>query len=80
MRFNGHAIRALRRCRNLNVTALAAAAEIKQPHMSLIEAGKRQPSDDVGMRIAAALGCDDLRAILVDPGEAPLPVSVPVAA
>ncbi len=80
MRYNGHSIRALRQARNLNVTALAAAAGIGQPHMSLIEAGKRQPSDDVAMRIAAALGLDDLRAILVMPPAFPVPVIVEAVA
>jgi transcriptional regulator with XRE-family HTH domain len=80
MQFNGFAIRALRRRSNLNVSALAAAAGIRQPHMSLIEAGKRQPSDEVAMRIAAALGCDDLRAIVVTPGPDPIPVDSVVAA
>lgn len=80
MRYNGHAIRAIRRRSNLNISALAAAAGIRQPHMSLIEAGKRQPSDDVAMRIAAALGCDDLRAIQCSPGPDPMPVAVEAAA
>ena len=75
-RFNGHAIKALRRARNLNGSALAAAAGIRQPHMSLIEAGKRQPSDDVAMRIAAALGLDDLRAIEYAPGIDFVPVEL----
>lgn len=79
-RYNGHAIRALRQARKLNVSALAAAAGIRQPHMSLIEAGKRQPSDTVATRLAAALGCDDLRAIQTSPGEQPVPVSVEDAA
>lgn len=74
MQYNGHAIRALRRARNLNVSALAAAAEIRQPHMSNIEAGKRQPSDDVAMRLAAALGIDDLRAIVHERLADPIPV------
>lgn len=75
MRYNGHAIRALRKVHGgLSVSALAVAAGINQPHMSNIEAGKRQPSDDVAMRIAAALGLDDLRAIQIAPGADPVPV------
>lgn len=29
------------------------------------------PSDDLALRIAAALGLDDLRAIRINPGETP---------
>lgn len=73
--YNGHAIRAIRRVHGgLSVSALAVAAGIKQPHMSLIEGGGRQPSDEVAMRIAAALGLDDLRAIQSAPGADPVPV------
>lgn len=71
---NGPAIRALRQRSGLNVSALAAAAGIRQPHMSLIEKGDRQPSDDVLLRIAQALQLDDLRAIIAIPGGAPMPV------
>lgn len=80
MRYNGFAIKALRQKSRLNVSALAAAVGIRQPHMSLIEAGKRQPSDDVAMRLAAALGLEDLRAILVLPTLDPIPVDVEEAA
>lgn len=79
-RYNGFAIRALRQKSRLSVSALAVAAGIRQPHMSNIERGDRQPSDDVAMRIAAALGLDDLRAILVMPTNDPVPVTVEEAA
>lgn len=68
MGYNGYAVRALRKLIGLNVSELAGRAGIRQPHMSLIEQGKRQPSDDVAMRIAIALGLDDLRAIVLNPG------------
>lgn len=75
MRYNGHAIRALRQVHGgLSVSALAVAAGIRQPHMSNIESGVRQPSDEVAMRVAAALGIDDLRAIQANPGDDPVPV------
>lgn len=79
-RYNGYAIKALRQKSRLNVSALATAVGIRQPHMSLIEKGSRQPSDEVAMRLAAALGLDDLRAILVMPPAFPIPVDVAEAA
>ena len=81
MRYNGHAIRAIRKAHGgLSVSALAVAAGIKQPHMSNIEAGKREPSDEVAMRIAAALGVEDLRSIESTPGADPVPVHIELAA
>jgi transcriptional regulator with XRE-family HTH domain len=75
MRYNGHAIRWGRKLNGLSVSELANRAGIKQPHMSLIEAGKRQPSEEVGLRIARLLGADDLRSILWAPGPDPIPVT-----
>lgn len=72
---NGHAIRALRVAKRLTVTSLAREAGIKQPHLSLIEKGDRNPSEDVAHRIAWVLGLDDLRAIQRDPGAEWLAVS-----
>lgn len=77
---NGAAIQALRKARRLTVTAAAQAAGIKQPHLSLIEAGKRNPSDEVAMRLAWVLGLEDLRAILANPGKDFIPVLDPVVA
>lgn len=79
VRFNGFAIRALRRERRLTVSALAELSGIKQPHLSLIEKGERQPSWEVAQRLAWALGLDDLRAILVNPGPDFLTVQLPEA-
>lgn len=69
MQVNGHAIRALREAKRLTVTSLAREAGIKQPHLSLIEKGDRNPSDEVATRLAWVLGLDDLRAIQRNPGE-----------
>ena len=71
MSYNRHAIKALRRARHLNQTALAAAVGCSQGALSNIEAGRDMPSDDLALRIAAALGLDDLRAIRINPGETP---------
>jgi transcriptional regulator with XRE-family HTH domain len=75
MRWHGPAIREIRRARHLSVTALAVAVGVKQPHMTLIELGKRSPSDDLALHIAQVLGITDLRAIQVDPGT--LAIDVP---
>lgn len=80
MQCNGPAVRALRQRSGLNVSALAVAAGIRQPHMSLIEKGDRQPSDAVLVRIAQALHLDDLRAICALPGGEPISVPAPDAA
>lgn len=77
MQCNGPAIRALRQKSGLNVSALAVAAGIRQPHMSLIEKGDRQPSDAVLVRIAQSLNLDDLRAIQAAPGDKSVPVPQP---
>lgn len=79
MQYNGMAIRALRVATRRTVSGTAKDADIGQPHLSLIEAGKRQPSDAVAMRLAWVLGLDDLRAILVNPTIEPIPVHAPEA-
>jgi transcriptional regulator with XRE-family HTH domain len=77
MQCNGPAIRALRQRSGLNVSALAVAAGIRQPHMSLIEKGDRQPSEETLVRIAQALQLDDLRAVMALPTGKPIPVPTP---
>jgi len=77
---NGAAVQAFRKARRLTVTAAAQAAGIKQPHLSLIESGKRNPSDEVAMRLAWVLGLEDLRAILANPGPEWIPVVQPEVA
>ncbi len=52
----------------MSQSALAAAAGIRQPHLSLIEAGKRQADDEVIVKLARALRVE-LPAILADPNE-----------
>ncbi len=49
------------------MTALAQEAEIKQSHLSNIEAGRRQASPEVVAALATALKVD-IAAILADPG------------
>lgn len=65
MQVNRHAVRALRERTGLTVTALASSAGIKQAHLSNIEAGRRQPSDEVLIALARELKVD-LPAILAD--------------
>jgi transcriptional regulator with XRE-family HTH domain len=74
VRYNGHAIRAIRRAHGLSVSELAKDSGIRQPHMSLIEAGKRQPSDPVAYAVARRIGVDDLRAISYEDVPDPIPV------
>lgn len=66
VRLNTSALRALRERSGMTVTALAAAAGIKQSHLSNIEAGRRNASPEVAVALASAL-CVDLPAILSDP-------------
>ena len=70
VRINPAALRAIRERSGLSVTALAAAAGIKQAHLSNIEAGRRKASADVAVALARALKVE-LPAILADPSEAP---------
>lgn len=46
---------------------LAAKAGIDQTYVSLIEAGKRHPSDDITKRLAKALGIAPSRLRFTDP-------------
>lgn len=69
MRINPAALRAIRQRSGMSVTALAEAAGIKQPHLTNIEAGRRNASPDVVVALASALKVD-LPAILADPDRA----------
>lgn len=51
-------VRVYREWRSLTARALATAAGVSAGHLSDIEAGRRQPSDDVRTRLAEALGVD----------------------
>lgn len=70
MRVNGAALREIRERSGVSVTDLATAAEIKQSHLSNIEAGRRNASDDVIVKLArelkvplpAIIACPDERA------------------
>jgi transcriptional regulator with XRE-family HTH domain len=69
MRVNGAAIRAIRERSGLSGTALAEQAGIRQSHLSNIEAGRRQPSEELAVSIARVLR-SPLVAILADPEKA----------
>lgn len=66
MKVHGPALRAIRERSGLSVSALAQEAEIKQAHLSNIEAGRRQASPEVVVALAKALRVDQA-AILADP-------------
>lgn len=72
--YNGFAIAALRRKSNLHRGPFAANVGIGTPHLSNIEAGRRQPSDELAMKMGATLGLDDLRAIVCEPLGERIPV------
>jgi DNA-binding XRE family transcriptional regulator len=80
VQLNRHALRAIRERSGLSRTALAQRAGISQPHLSNLELGRRQASEQVVVRLAAALavpvpalvlGVDDDPAVSgCDPGTA----------
>lgn len=43
--------------RNMTQRALAEAVDVGVPHVSKIEAGRENPSDELLSRVAAVLGC-----------------------
>ena len=55
MQLNRHALNVIRTRSGLSVSALAEAAGISQPHLSNLEAGKRQASEQAITRLAEAL-------------------------
>ncbi len=65
MRVNPAALRVIRERSGLTVTMLADAAGIGQSHLSNIEAGRRQVSEPVALKLAQGLKCP-LVAILWD--------------
>lgn len=65
MKINPAALRTIRERSGLSVTALATGAGIKQAHLSNIEAGRRNPSEDVTLALARELKVE-LLAILMD--------------
>lgn len=66
MRVNRYALRVIRERSGLSVSALALAARISQPHLTNIEAGRRQASPAALVALAAALRVP-LVAIICDP-------------
>lgn len=55
----GPMLRAARERADLTVTEAARLAGIGQPHLSLLEAGRRVPSASVAQRLADVLRLDD---------------------
>lgn len=69
VRINGASLRVIRERTGLSVTALAdrvsaGGVSLQQPHLSNIEAGRRNPSPEVAVALAAALEVE-LAAILL---------------
>lgn len=62
---DGAKLRSVRQARGLSVSELAARTGIKQPHLSNIELGRRQASDDVIGALALNLSVD-ARAITLE--------------
>ncbi len=69
MQINPAALKAIRQRSGMTITALAESAGCKQAHLSNIEAGRRQPSDELIVGLADALKVD-LPAILLAPPKA----------
>jgi|GEM_PF-1591550 len=63
---NGVALRTIRERSGMSLSALAASAGIKHPHLSNIEAGRRNASPELAQALARALKVE-LLAILADP-------------
>lgn len=55
MQVHRFSLRELRLAKGLTVSKVAADAGIKQPHLSNIELGNRQASDEVIIALASAL-------------------------
>lgn len=69
MRINRHALRAFREQAGVSVTSLARAVDRDDSTIVNIEAGRRDPSDEMAEAIAGALG------ISVDALEIPPPTA-----
>lgn len=55
MPINGDALRVIRERSGLSGQALADLAQTSRPHLSHIEAGRKQPSPELARRLAEAL-------------------------
>jgi transcriptional regulator with XRE-family HTH domain len=64
----GKTIRILRQAKALKLGALATAANVSSPFLSLVESGDRQPSLDVLRKIARGLGIPSEVLILMSVG------------
>lgn len=62
--YNGGAITGFRESRHLNRTNFAAAVGISTPHLSNIEADRRQPSETLANKMCIVLGLRDMRWII----------------
>lgn len=69
MQINPAALRAIRERSGLSVTALATEAKTKQAHLSNVEAGRRNASEELIINLAAALKVP-VTAIICDPAPA----------
>ena len=65
MPLNRHALRVIRERSGLSLSALAALADVSQPHLSNVERGRRQASPALIRRLAQALKVPVV-ALLVD--------------
>lgn len=66
MQLNPAALRAIRERSGLTISALASEADMSQPHLSNLEAGKRKAGPDAVVRLANALKVP-ITAIICDP-------------
>ena len=67
MEVNRHALRAIRERSGMSLSQLARAADVSQPHLSNVEAGRRRPSPELTLRLADVLRVPVV-ALLAAPG------------
>ena len=60
----GERLRRYRLFRQLSISALARAAKLAKSHVSMLEAGKRQPGYTAAWRLAGALGIPGVEVML----------------
>ena len=70
MPLNRHALRIIRERSGLSLSALAALADVSQPHLSNLERGRRQASPALIRRLALALKVPVV-ALLVEADQSP---------
>jgi transcriptional regulator with XRE-family HTH domain len=72
--WHGPSFRAWREQRGFTAKALASRLSIGAPHITNIEQDRRKPSLDVALEMARALGIRDLRVVMSEYPDEPLPV------